>query len=111
MVQVYYIFQMFTSLHTKIHRHYHHTRFLLKNTSTLSCGSIPTSECVDGGKKVRIHWPDGKESSYYAVWLRQNCQCPKCCEVHSQHKVVGARGCLEELNQDKMNISSAKING
>ena len=61
--------------------------------------------------RVHVLWPDGEEDAYHAVWLRHNCHCPECCEAHSQHRMVGARGSIDELNQDRMSISSAVITG
>jgi gamma-butyrobetaine dioxygenase len=30
------------------------------------------------GARIRLTWPDGERSLYHAVWLRDNCPCPKC---------------------------------
>ncbi|XP_044537777.1 gamma-butyrobetaine dioxygenase [Gracilinanus agilis] len=35
-------------------------------------------EALDAERLVRIRWDDGEESLYPAVWLRDNCQCPRC---------------------------------
>ncbi|XP_027708423.1 gamma-butyrobetaine dioxygenase isoform X2 [Vombatus ursinus] len=39
-------------------------------------------EALDAERLVQIHWDDGEESLYPAVWLRDNCQCP-CCYLDS----------------------------
>ncbi|KAM8968595.1 gamma-butyrobetaine dioxygenase isoform 1-T2 [Sarcophilus harrisii] len=39
-------------------------------------------EALDADRLVQIHWDDGEESLYPAVWLRDNCQCP-CCYLDS----------------------------
>ncbi|XP_036619568.1 gamma-butyrobetaine dioxygenase [Trichosurus vulpecula] len=39
-------------------------------------------EALDAERVVQIHWDDGEESLYPAVWLRDNCQCP-CCYLDS----------------------------
>jgi gamma-butyrobetaine dioxygenase len=36
------------------------------------------------GSRVRIAWPDGQASSFYAVWLRDNCPCPECLHPSGQ---------------------------
>ncbi|HEY7207458.1 MAG TPA: TauD/TfdA family dioxygenase [Gaiellaceae bacterium] len=30
------------------------------------------------GSRLAVVWPDGHQSTYHAVWLRDNCACPEC---------------------------------
>lgn len=39
---------------------------------------IQKVEALDAGHFVRVEWEDGSESRYPCVWLRDNCQCPRC---------------------------------
>ena len=39
---------------------------------------------IQEGRKLRVSWADGRESSYHAVWLRHNCQCPNCTSSSNQ---------------------------
>lgn len=39
---------------------------------------IQRVEALDAGRLVRVEWEDGSESRYPCVWLRDNCQCPRC---------------------------------
>ena len=33
-------------------------------------------------------WSDGEQSTYHAVWLRHNCQCPECWDSIANQKLV-----------------------
>uniref|UniRef100_A0A6I8PEZ6 gamma-butyrobetaine dioxygenase n=1 Tax=Ornithorhynchus anatinus TaxID=9258 RepID=A0A6I8PEZ6_ORNAN len=46
-------------------------------TSNMS-SAIQKVEALDTQRMVRVHWEDGGESLYPAVWLRDNCQCCDC---------------------------------
>uniref|UniRef100_A0A8C8AXW8 gamma-butyrobetaine dioxygenase n=1 Tax=Otus sunia TaxID=257818 RepID=A0A8C8AXW8_9STRI len=57
-----------------------------RGTALGLCTSRPLSmspgiqkvEALDMGHLVRVEWEDGSESRYPCVWLRDNCQCPRC---------------------------------
>ena len=40
------------------------------------------------GKKCQVMWSDGEQSTYHAVWLRHNCQCPECWDDIAKQKLV-----------------------
>ena len=56
---------------------------------TPSCKVAGIRPCEEG-KKLRLSWADGHESSYHAVWLRHNCRCPACTTSINQ-KTIGRR--------------------
>ena len=33
-------------------------------------------------------WSDGEQSTYHAVWLRHNCQCPECWDDTANQKLL-----------------------
>ena len=68
----------------------------------------PTLESLAGGKKIRVTWSDGEESTYHAVWLRHNCRCPKCWGESSDQKLVSSFGGTDELQPDEMIVSSVR---
>ena len=41
---------------------------------------------TEGGKQLRAVWSssDAGQSTYHAVWLRHNCQCPRCVSDYRQ---------------------------
>ncbi|NXL92114.1 BODG dioxygenase, partial [Alectura lathami] len=40
--------------------------------------AIQKVEAPDAEHLIRVQWEDGSESRYPCVWLRDNCQCPRC---------------------------------
>lgn len=40
--------------------------------------TIQKVEALNANQFICVHWEDGSESLYPAVWLRDNCQCPSC---------------------------------
>ena len=43
-----------------------------------SFSKVFTKKTQNGTNVLSITWSDSKEEQYPAVWLRDNCQCPKC---------------------------------
>ena len=39
---------------------------------------------------LTVDWSDGLQSSFYYVWLRDNCSCPKCCHANGQRLLEAA---------------------
>ena len=71
---------------------------IAQNPSCKVAGIRPCEE----GKKLRLSWADGHESSYHAVWLRHNCRCPTC-TTSSNQKMVERR----DLESNTRVISSS----
>ena len=61
-----------------------HTTALLSTTSA----AVSSLECATDGKKCKIIWKDGEQSTYHAVWLRDNCHCPECWDSGFDMKIV-----------------------
>ena len=53
-----------------------------------SCNDVATVSCAADGKKMKVTWDDGGESTFHAVWLRHNCQCSECVQHSSGQKLV-----------------------
>jgi len=49
---------------------------------------VATVSCAADGKKMKVTWDDGEESTFHAVWLRHNCQCSECVQHSSGQKLV-----------------------
>ena len=83
-------------------QHYHTTIYLRQALA-------PTSsvECSADGKKCKVTWLDGEQSTYHAVWLRHNCQCPECWDDIADQKLVVD---VNELRND-LRIHSVTASG
>ena len=51
---------------------------------------------------VYIYWKDGQHDEYSGVWLRDNCQCPKCYNVAAKNRLM----LMQDLD---VNIKPVKI--
>ena len=59
----------------------------------------------DGGR-VEIAWEDGNRESFHAIWLRDNCPCPRCRHPNGQ-KLTN----IGDFPADVRVVSVARENG
>ena len=68
----------------------------------------PTLESLAGGKKIRVTWSDGEESTYHAVWLRHNCRCPECWDPVTEQTLVTPENLRGKLSAQSAVLHTGK---
>ena len=66
--------------------------------------SVRTNDKKVPTNGVHIHWKDGQHDEYSGVWLRDNCQCPKCYNVAAKNRMMLMQDL--DVNIKPLNIAS-----
>ena len=67
-------------------------------SSDVRTASLSIVRATTDGTQIRIAWSDGTQSSVYALWLRDNCQCELCRHSTSGQRLLDPRSIAAELS-------------
>ncbi|KAM5138556.1 gamma-butyrobetaine dioxygenase [Mantella aurantiaca] len=65
-------------------------------------------EVLDEERFVCVHWKDGGQSLYPYVWLRDNCQCPKCFLQSAKARKLPIENLDVNTGLEKVNLYNGK---
>ncbi|XP_018419592.1 PREDICTED: gamma-butyrobetaine dioxygenase isoform X2 [Nanorana parkeri] len=65
-------------------------------------------EVLDSERLVCVHWKDAGQSLYPYVWLRDNCQCPKCFLRSAKARKLPIEDLDVNTGLDKVNLYNGK---
>ena len=54
---------------------------------------------------VSIHWNDGNYDDFPGVWLRDNCQCPKCYSKEAGNRILLMENLDANVKPEKVCVS------